>query len=118
MGNDERAEFEQAPMGKRQAMSKLSDVLLALAGNRLIDNDYKPVIIGREQVRALAAQAQELERDAARYRWLKKHHSGDYETFMGRKVYSWIGGIEFQYSTVDEGIDAAIDAAIAKESHE
>lgn len=47
-------------------------------------------------------------RDAARYRWLKKHYGGEYDTFMGRKAYSWIGGIEFQYKTVDEAIDAAI----------
>lgn len=81
-------------------MSKLSDALFALAKNGVLNGMQRTDIA--DELVALAAQAQELERDAERYRWIRTNwfeHQWPKPILRAADV---------------ETVDAAIDAAIAK----
>lgn len=99
-------------------MSKLSDALLALAKNGVLNGMQRTDIA--DELVALAAQAQELERDAARYRWLRRevsngHQSSKADVYIRSFAETWESALQI---LSEDQFDAAIDAAIAKESHE
>lgn len=88
-------------------MTTLSDALLALAEHwGGVDDDRRKLV-------ALAAQAQELERDAARYRWLRRevsngHQSSKADVYIRSFAETWESALQI---LSEDQFDAAIDAA-------
>ena len=85
-----------------QAMPEWLEEVTAQRDSALNSNDYSKTVIARlvAERDALAAQVGALRKDAERYRWLRRGEG-------------WAGVMDGAES-VFEGMDAAIDAAMAK----
>lgn len=72
----------------------------------------------REALAQMQARVEQLEKDAARYQYLKEHHSYNYPMQPDSHAEH---GIEYQwqqgsYEERNQGLDGSIDAAMKKES--
>jgi len=82
--------------------------------------DYARTAIKADRARrALLARRDDLAKDAARYRWLRKGSNDDIAVVMGLGAMDYgASGVAYTYSEEIDGddLDSAIDAALAEEN--
>jgi hypothetical protein len=113
----ERLRADTAEAERESMRAERNDAELR-AGRLKVDNENYDRLLTRKSNQCHAAEQRiaELEKDAARYQWLRDKSESVHQFYLSTPI--WFTGVKFKKENVDSTIDAALNPNPEAESHE